>query len=90
MDSGECLTSCIPVVDGVLIASAVETLPFGGRDITDYVQRHLTKGDPGLTWKTYKEIQLAQKMKQQRCYCGAPREREPKKYKLPDGPSRPL
>ena len=41
VDSGECATSIIPVVDGFVVQSAVGTLPFGGRDITEYLQKTL-------------------------------------------------
>jgi hypothetical protein len=36
-DSGTCITSVIPVVEGYCVKSAVKSLPFGGRDITERI-----------------------------------------------------
>ena len=73
LDSGECITSCIPVIDGFVVQSAVKTLPFGGRDITSYITRQLRKST-GMSLNTMAEIEIMRQMKEQLCYCGQPKD----------------
>jgi hypothetical protein len=43
VDSGEAQTCMVPVYDGYLINSAVKTMPFGGRDISECISREVGK-----------------------------------------------
>eukprot|EP01050_Picozoa_sp_SAG11_P007325 SAG11_NODE_607_length_8226_cov_11.234527_1_plen_259_part_00 len=85
LDSGECITSCIPVIDGFVVQGAVQTLPFGGRDITTYLQRTLHDEDGAPL--TMAEVEVIKTMKQEQCYCGLPKDDATagKTYTLPDG-----
>jgi hypothetical protein len=87
VDSGECVTSCIPVIDGFVVQSAVQTLPFGGRDITTYLQRGLATGAVvGFESMTMAKVEVVRQMKEESCYCGPPREEGAEKvYTMPDG-----
>ena len=93
LDSGECITSCIPVIDGFIVQSAVQTLPFGGRDITDYIGRQLgvTHGGgeegAGASMATR---EIIRQMKEDLCSCGPPKgdSGEKQSYTLPDGKVR--
>ena len=94
LDSGECTTSAFPVFDGIINKHAVKTIPFGGRDITTYVGRELimeygddSPGIKGLNLESYATNVLLTQMKEDLCYCDAPRPSEAKAYALPDGSS---
>lgn len=39
IDSGECTTSCMPVVEGHCIAPAAQTMQYGGRTVTEWLGR---------------------------------------------------
>ena len=80
LDSGECITSAFPVYEGVISKHAVKSIPFGGRDVTDYIKRQLD-----LDMEDYETNRVAEQMKRELCYCGEPRPVETKTYALPDG-----
>jgi actin-related protein len=85
VDSGECTTSAFPVYEGMINKHAVKTIPFGGRDITEYIKRELTSRYEGLSLTDYGTHELVRQMKEELCYCGEPRDAPSKCYKLPDG-----
>ena len=94
LDSGECTTSAFPVFDGIINKHAVKTIPFGGRDVTDYVGRELIKeyadrspGVQALKIESFAANKLLRQIKEDLCYCGEPRPSEAKAYTLPDGSS---
>ena len=39
IDSGTCTSSCMPVVEGHCIAPAVQTMQYGGRNVTEWLAR---------------------------------------------------
>eukprot|EP01043_Picozoa_sp_COSAG02_P033808 COSAG02_NODE_2326_length_9129_cov_28.780952_4_plen_233_part_00 len=81
LDSGECITSAFPVYEGTIDKHAVKSIPFGGRDVTEYVKRQM-----GMDMDDFATNQLACRMKEELCYCGEPRAvAEEKAYSLPDG-----
>jgi hypothetical protein len=55
LDSGECLTSCFPVSDGTINKHAVKTIPFGGRDVTEYINRQMAE-EWGLSLSSYGQV----------------------------------
>jgi hypothetical protein len=73
VDSGECTTSAFPVYEGVINKHAVKTIPFGGRDITDYIKRQLKKEYPSIDMADYATNELMRQIKHECCYCGEPR-----------------
>ena len=68
LDSGECITSAFPVFEGTIDKHAVKSIPFGGRDVTEYVKRQMS-----LDMNDYATNQIACRMKEELCYCGEPR-----------------
>eukprot|EP01047_Picozoa_sp_COSAG01_P007490 COSAG01_NODE_286_length_19421_cov_123.895663_4_plen_174_part_00 len=73
VDSGECTTSAFPVYEGVINKHAVKTIPFGGRDITDYIKRQLKKEYQSIDMADYATNELMRQIKHECCYCGEPR-----------------
>ena len=65
LDSGECITSAFPVFAGTIDKHAVKSIPFGGRDVTEYVKRQMS-----LDMNDYATNQIACRMKVDLCYCG--------------------
>ena len=86
LDSGECITSCIPVIDGFVVQAAVQTLPFGGRDITSYITRQL-RASTGYALDTTADVEVVRQMKEKLCYCGQPKDEavQTTSFTLPDG-----
>lgn len=86
VDSGECITSAFPVYEGTINKHAVKSIPFGGRDITDYIKKQLAlEPDHEINMSHYGQNQVFRRMKQELCYCGEPRDVPETEYKLPDG-----
>ena len=86
LDSGECTTSAIPVYDGTPIARASKQLNFGGRDISEYIQRHLSQH--AISFTSVGDLDALDKIKREACYCGAPPDSmHAKSYRMPDGTS---
>merc|ERR1711981_1233868 len=85
LDSGECVTSAIPVFDGYAIAAAAEQLPFGGRDITSYLERHL-KQESDLEIESLADFNVIEQIKREHCYCGQAKPKPTSgSYEMPDG-----
>ena len=55
VDSGECLTSCFPISGGTINKHAVKTIPFGGRDVTEYINRQMAE-EWGLSLSSYGQV----------------------------------
>eukprot|EP01051_Picozoa_sp_SAG22_P016010 SAG22_NODE_2182_length_2874_cov_5.931532_2_plen_252_part_00 len=88
LDSGECITSAFPVYEGNINKHAVKSIPFGGRDITDYLKRQLVQSGvaPELSLSHFGANDAVRRMKEELCYCGEPRDTPTGlEYKLPDG-----
>ena len=86
LDSGECVTSAIPVFDGYAIAAAAQQLPFGGRDITAYIEKYLLAKDDELSIKSLADFNAVEAIKKGCCYCGQAAAPDPDvSYKMPDG-----
>ena len=83
VDSGECITSAIPVYDGIPIASAAKQLNFGGRDISAYLERHLQTR--GVDVKSLADLNIVDTIKKEVCVCGVPADDGHETYEMPDG-----
>jgi hypothetical protein len=62
-------------------------LPFGGRDITSYIERYLVEnGEEELEIKSLADFNVVDRIKRECCYCGTggPLEHEDS-YEMPDG-----
>ena len=87
IDSGEDITSFVPIFDGYAIKHAINHIDFGGRDLTNYMMELLYK----IRYKFSKttEKQLFQKIKENYCYVALDYQEElksvePIEYVLPD------
>ncbi|XP_022101203.1 uncharacterized protein LOC110984894 isoform X2 [Acanthaster planci] len=56
----------VPIVDGYIIQKGVYRLPFGGRQITEHLQRLLTEG--GYRFFTEIEMYIARYLKERACF----------------------
>jgi len=63
VDSGDGVTNVIPVSEGYVIGSSIQSIPIAGRDITEFVQSLLRdRNEPDCDLKT------AEKIKEKFCY----------------------
>lgn len=83
LDSGECITSAIPVYDGIPIPHAAQQLNFGGRDVSAYIERHLSA--QGVTADSLAALNAVDKVKQKVCTCGGADDPVGQTFELPDG-----
>ena len=70
LDSGECLTSAIPIYDGTPFPMASQCLNFGGRDISQYIERHFEA--TGIDINSLADLNILDTIKQECCVCGIP------------------
>ena len=65
VDSGEGSTHVIPVVDGYVIGSSVKTIPYAGKDVSQFILELLKeRGEP----LPYEAHEVARIVKQNHCY----------------------
>ena len=63
VDSGDGVTNIIPVAEGYVIASSIQSIPIAGRDITEFIQSLLRdRNEPDCDLKT------AEQIKEKFCY----------------------
>ncbi|PUU73863.1 hypothetical protein B9Z19DRAFT_1103744 [Tuber borchii] len=63
VDSGDGVTDVIPIAEGYVIGSSIQSIPIAGRDITEFVQSLLhDRNEPDCDLKT------AEKIKEKFCY----------------------
>lgn len=78
IDAGESATTLMPVVDGYLVSSAIQTLPIGGKQISLFIQQALREreslfpssvsaGESKFTSEN--SLLIAKKVKEQLSYC---------------------
>ena len=65
VDSGEGSTHEIPVVDGYVIGSSIKTIPFAGKDLTQFVLNLLKERGERLP---YEALEVARTVKEKYCY----------------------
>eukprot|EP01052_Picozoa_sp_SAG31_P008081 SAG31_NODE_399_length_16247_cov_19.137540_9_plen_575_part_00 len=83
VDSGECITSTIPVYDGIPITSAVKQTNFGGRDISKYIEGHLQMH--GINVQSVADLDVVDKIKKSVCTCGPANTEHGESFLMPDG-----
>jgi centractin len=93
LDSGDGVTTCMPVYNGYAIQHATQRIDIGGRDITENLMLQLRKS--GYVFHTSSEFENVKKMKEKLCDVNVKEEKlttgDKEKYKLnyilPDGTS---
>ena len=91
LDSGEGVTSIVPVCEGVALPHAILRLHLSGCDLTDYLLRLMT--ERGYYLETPSEKEMAPDIKEKLCYAAISTDEESakseqeleKNYELPDG-----
>jgi len=66
---------------------SVRQLPFGGRDITSYIERYLIENcEEDLAIKSLADFNIIDRIKRECCYCGTGGQSEHEdSYEMPDG-----
>jgi len=67
LDSGDGVTSAVPVYEGFTLPTSITRMDLGGRDVTDYLSLLLRK-NAGLTMTTSAEREIVKEMKEKICY----------------------
>ncbi|KAG7762061.1 hypothetical protein KL946_004925 [Ogataea haglerorum] len=93
LDSGDGVTTVVPIYDGFSVPGTIKRLNFGGRDITRLVQGELMKS--GYFLSTSSEFELVRSLKERLCHVnpkpaeqhakGPAAAEERKEFPLPDG-----
>ncbi|XP_066928447.1 uncharacterized protein [Clytia hemisphaerica] len=87
LDSGDTLSQIVPVYEGYGIKHATEAIQIGGRDVTDYLRKLITR--KGRSMPTSAEFEIVKKMKEECCFVKNREEDEMKnnlsEFQLPDG-----
>lgn len=89
LDSGEGVTSAVPVYQGFAVPHAVQRIDVAGREVTDYLQLLLRKA--GHPFHTSAEKEIIRDIKEKNCFVAyTPDHQEQEQedeqpYKLPDG-----
>lgn len=91
VDSGCDSTQVIPILNGFQIPNTMQSIPVGGRHVTQYMMQLVN--DRGYSFTTSKDLEKVIDLKEKLCYCAldfnnelATSSREmDQQYKLPDG-----
>lgn len=87
LDSGDGVTTVLPMYEGHCWLHAVARQNFAGEDVTEFLVRTLQQHDQ--PFRTAAEFDIARDMKEKLCYvpqdCAAEAVTPGKKYELPDG-----
>jgi centractin len=93
LDSGDGVTTAVPVYEGFVLPHAVTRIDVGGREITTYLQRLLRKA--GHVFHTSSELETVKNIKEKACFVALDIAKSEKDnaddvepdvpYKLPDG-----
>lgn len=68
------MTHVVVVYDGYSIKHAIARLNLAGRDLTDYIQKHLS--EDGHHFQTTAEREIAKSIKEKLCYVALDYEKE--------------
>lgn len=66
VDSGDSLTTAVPIYEGYSLPYAIKTLNFGGRDITDFLVNSLKQ--KGFNVSSFIDKECARDIKEKFCY----------------------
>lgn len=93
VDSGDGVTHVVVVYDGYSIKHATARMDIAGRNLTDFIQKHLA--EDGYSFKSTAEKETAKAIKEKLCYVALDYQEEMKaflnnpdkkiEYELPDG-----
>lgn len=93
VQSGDRTTSIVPISQGSVYLPGVVTMPFGGRDVTDYLMKILS--ERGYAFTTTAEREIVRDLKEKLCYVAEDFDTEmsranyssecERNYELPDG-----
>ena len=93
VDSGDGVTHVVVVYDGYAIKHATARLDLAGRDLTNFIQKHLA--EDGYSFKSSAEREVAKEIKEKSCYVALDFNEEMKafnsnadkkvEFELPDG-----
>ena len=84
LESGEGISTCVPVVEGFVLSHAIQRLDVGGRDVNEYLMELLRSK---IVFTTTFEREFARDIKEQ-CCCVRQKHHQASdksKYSLPDG-----
>lgn len=73
-DSGDGVTHIVVVYDGYSIKHAISRLNLAGRNLTDYIQKHLA--EDGLKFDSTADREIAKQIKEKLCYVSHDYEKE--------------
>lgn len=73
-DSGDGVTHIVVVYDGYSIKHAVSRLNIAGRNLTDFISKHLA--EDGLQFDSTADKEIAKQIKEKLCYCALDYEKE--------------
>jgi actin-related protein 3 len=77
VDSGDGTTTVIPVADGHILRSGIQQIPFGGKDITSYVQQCLRQNNRNVP--SSQSYEVARQVKENYGYVGSSLDKEKEK-----------
>jgi len=77
-DSGDGVTHIVVVYDGYSIKHAISRLNLAGRNLTDYIQKHLA--EDGLKFDSTADREIAKQIKEKLCYVSMDYEKELQEY----------
>jgi len=93
LDSGDGVTSVVPIYEGFAMSHGVQRINVAGRDITEYLQRLLQRG--GYNFYSSAEMEIVKQIKEEKCIVSTNIEKSENDsfegkdpvidYELPDG-----
>ena len=66
LDSGYCMTSAVPILEGYVVPHAIQDVDFGGNDLTRYLIR--ISGERGYDFDTAAGREMIRDIKEKLCY----------------------
>ena len=87
IDSGDGISSAVPIYEGYALPYSIKTLNIGGRDLTEYFMQLLKQ--KGCNFNTLTEKEIARDIKEKVCFISLNEKEDQasieKNYEMPDG-----